>query len=200
MTDYLELLEAENTDALLEQARRLEQALSRALLESREEGEAGAASPRAWQACAEDEIWESWESDLWRTKGAEDKHRPGGEGEPAFFAERTQMEKRENVPLLEQLLSLTRAADRVQGQGTHHVRPGENAQGSFPGQDRSGPAAMTRNRRRAQSDFAQIGQETWQRPGDTEPMRPSGASNWAEQADRAFRRDSRRYDGGFYLY
>ena len=23
---------------------------------------------------------------------------------------------------------------------------------------------------------------------------------WAEQADRAFRRDSRRYDGGFYLY
>lgn len=28
----------------------------------------------------------------------------------------------------------------------------------------------------------------------------SGEMRWAEQADRAFRRDSRRYDGGFYLY
>ena len=27
-----------------------------------------------------------------------------------------------------------------------------------------------------------------------------GTQSWAEQADRAFRRDSRRYDGGFYLY
>lgn len=27
-----------------------------------------------------------------------------------------------------------------------------------------------------------------------------GAQSWAEQADRMFRRDSRRYDGGFYLY
>ena len=25
-------------------------------------------------------------------------------------------------------------------------------------------------------------------------------TRWAEQADRVFRRDSRRYDGGFYLY
>lgn len=31
-------------------------------------------------------------------------------------------------------------------------------------------------------------------PSASEEMR------WAEQADRAFRRDSRRYDGGFYLY
>lgn len=28
----------------------------------------------------------------------------------------------------------------------------------------------------------------------------AGEAEWAEQADRAFRRDSRRYDGGFYLY
>lgn len=27
-----------------------------------------------------------------------------------------------------------------------------------------------------------------------------GTPSWAEQADRMFRRDSRRYDGGFYLY
>jgi len=29
---------------------------------------------------------------------------------------------------------------------------------------------------------------------------PGAELGWAEQADRAFRRDSRRYDGGFYLY
>lgn len=29
---------------------------------------------------------------------------------------------------------------------------------------------------------------------------PGGEIRWAERADRAFRRDSRRYDGGFYLY
>ena len=29
---------------------------------------------------------------------------------------------------------------------------------------------------------------------------PGGEAGWAEQADRVFRRDSRRYDGGFYLY
>lgn len=29
---------------------------------------------------------------------------------------------------------------------------------------------------------------------------PGGAADWAEQVDLAFRRDSRRYDGGFYLY
>lgn len=44
--------------------------------------------------------------------------------------------------------------------------------------------------------------EIWSMPGT-----PAGADfayggtrNWAEQADRMFRRDSRRYDGGFYLY
>lgn len=29
---------------------------------------------------------------------------------------------------------------------------------------------------------------------------PGGETDWIEQADQAFRRDSRRYDGGFYLY
>lgn len=45
-----------------------------------------------------------------------------------------------------------------------------------------------------------------QAPGDPEGgwpgSRPAsgGAPDWVEQADRAFRRDSRRYDGSFYLY
>lgn len=39
-------------------------------------------------------------------------------------------------------------------------------------------------------------------PGEvTSPLTASDkALDWAEQADRVFRRDSRRYDGGFYLY
>ena len=31
-------------------------------------------------------------------------------------------------------------------------------------------------------------------------VQPGEELRWAERADRAFRRDSRRYDGGFYLY
>lgn len=42
----------------------------------------------------------------------------------------------------------------------------------------------------------------WTPAEETGPSTPSasGEMRWAEQADRAFRRDSRRYDGGFYLY
>lgn len=42
----------------------------------------------------------------------------------------------------------------------------------------------------------------WTPAEETGPAVPSaqGEMRWAEQADRAFRRDSRRYDGGFYLY
>lgn len=43
---------------------------------------------------------------------------------------------------------------------------------------------------------------SWSGLGATAPADPAygGAQSWAEQADRMFRRDSRRYDGGFYLY
>lgn len=42
----------------------------------------------------------------------------------------------------------------------------------------------------------------WTPAEETGPGLPSasGEMGWAERADRAFRRDSRRYDGGFYLY
>lgn len=42
----------------------------------------------------------------------------------------------------------------------------------------------------------------WTPAEETDPAVPpaQGEMRWAEQADRAFRRDSRRYDGGFYLY
>lgn len=37
-------------------------------------------------------------------------------------------------------------------------------------------------------------------PAAVLPAASGEGIEWAEQADRAFRRDSRRYDGGFYLY
>ena len=44
--------------------------------------------------------------------------------------------------------------------------------------------------------------EGWSMPGAPAGagFADGGAQIWAEQADRMFRRDSRRYDGGFYLY
>ena len=44
--------------------------------------------------------------------------------------------------------------------------------------------------------------EVWSVPGIPAGSDPAygGEQNWAELADRMFRRDSRRYDGGFYLY
>ena len=44
--------------------------------------------------------------------------------------------------------------------------------------------------------------EVWSVPGIPagSDLAYGGEQNWAELADRMFRRDSRRYDGGFYLY
>lgn len=46
------------------------------------------------------------------------------------------------------------------------------------------------------------GAEVWAPAGETgtSGLPASEEMQWAEQADRVFRRDSRRYDGGFYLY
>ena len=43
--------------------------------------------------------------------------------------------------------------------------------------------------------------EAWRGGGGLEGYAaPEEELRWAERADRAFRRDSRRYDGGFYLF
>lgn len=49
------------------------------------------------------------------------------------------------------------------------------------------------------SALAPSGPEGWQ-TGLRRSVRAADELSWAEQADRIFRRDSRRYDGGFYLY
>ena len=54
----------------------------------------------------------------------------------------------------------------------------------------------------ADSAVAGVSNGTWNGSGAAARADSSygGAPSWAEQADRMFRRDSRRYDGGFYLY
>lgn len=44
--------------------------------------------------------------------------------------------------------------------------------------------------------------EAWTPVGETgaSPASEPAEIRWAEQADRVFRRDSRRYDGAFYMY
>lgn len=80
------------------------------------------------------------------------------------------------------------------GQDMGPVPPGRPAAAGAAGGERT-PGAPSR--------WLSDGEvRTWTPAEETGPSTPSasGEMRWAEQADRAFRRDSRRYDGGFYLY
>ena len=75
------------------------------------------------------------------------------------------------------------------------------------GQDSPGraglPAGLSWERRAAAyPEAAETVGEGWTLGGGSLGLDgpPVGELQWAERADRAFRRDSRRYDGGFYLY
>jgi len=103
-------------------------------------------------------------------------------------------EEGETSPLLDQVQRLERAAGR-----SVQLGPGQGRNTSFPqpagtlAPPRTGTAfpdapGVPGEGRSGGSGFVQNGASA------AEELR------WAEQADRAFRRDSRRYDGGFYLY
>ena len=204
MTDYLELLE-EGADALLEQARRLEQALvgrERNREEAGEEGSSPVRSPlRGEQAVPERML----------LRGETDRPHEGSpeaalESFGALSLSRAQVdtaweegqEREETFPLLEQLRRLesvqvlpqaeqSRAGTRAGSAGRRNAWNGlewgeglTGVAGEMPSlpQGRENPA--------------------FRLPGGG--ASPGGEAGWAEQADRVFRRDSRRYDGGFYLY
>lgn len=103
---------------------------------------------------------------------------------------RTNAERSENrSPLSDQLEELDRAVSAL----TTLVPEGQS---SYP-ISLSAPQAPA-----ADPTITGLPGEVW-----SMPAAPAGADfacggtrNWAEQADRMFRRDSRRYDGGFYLY
>ncbi len=204
MTDYLEEL-LENSGALLEQVKRME----------REPSPPGDGSPPA-----------SPDSDLERQSlsGGNLERKSASAGDafqeenslsapeladeesqvlpPAPVQEKlepprrvpTPLEEEESLPspLLEQLEQLERAASFTQNSaalGNAAVRRNGTAY----------PLALSK------SGTFVPGLENpsdWSAGDSLErSLPPSGSElRWAEQADRAFRRDSRRYDGGFYLY
>lgn len=215
MTDYLELTWPGQEDALLEQTRRLERALSRLIAGGQPEPEgpeeenrsrarerpAGAGTEGAGEAEAG---LLSPDGSRRRTPGPRlermDPDAPGpgraeGEGDP----------ERESLPLEVQLTRLDRAvrvADEplrsgLSGAGgdVHPARrsPGGKAgAGSAPGRALPGEGWEPDWGRAAAGEgglpYGRGGPGAWEE------------TRWAEQADRVFRRDSRRYDGGFYLY
>ena len=215
MTDYLELTWPGQEDALLEQTRRLERVLSRLIAGGQPEpagpGAENRSRARERPAGAGTEGVGEAEAELLSPDGSRrrtpgprlermdpDAPWPGwaeGEGDP----------ERESLPLETQLTQLDRAARWADGplrsglsgpdEGTRPARrrPGGGAgAGSAPGRALPGEGWEPDWGRAAAGEgglpYGRGGPGAWEE------------TRWAEQADRVFRRDSRRYDGGFYLY
>lgn len=200
MTDYLEEL-LDQAGALLEQVRRLERSKAgrEALAEEAEElsacsapegcaavpgpaegaGFAPETASRRREAVSGPGAETVGESSSAGWQAAPDA--PGGASAP--LEER----RRSAAPLREQLERLDRAAAASRQAAEEPRREGEQ------GISLSGPG-------RNFAGWPEGAEET--RPGMTGPgySEAGGEQDWAELTDRAFRRDSRRYDGGFYLY
>ena len=123
----------------------------------------------------------------------------GHSGAPALLEQMERLERAEAVSTGE--LALQRRAGSgallgwERGQGSYPVSlpgPGAAAFPAAPGQTGHGWAGEA-GLEITGSPFAGAGRE---HPGALSP----GAVRWAEQADKIFSRDSRRYDGGFYLF
>ena len=215
MTDYLEAL-LEHTDVLLEQVRRLE----------RSGGQTGPASPAqlsppprrerdtpSWQTTGALELpslgeWTAAKGRDARQSRArrartllaeeEDAGREPGEIPASPLA--ASPEREETVPpLLNQLKRLERTG--VLPLGT--ASPGPEGGASLRRERAWSPPFSSTFPSGAGYPDAAGSPAPDQRgsPGLGESgTPPDGALGWAEQADRVFRRDSRRYDGGFYLY
>lgn len=98
-------------------------------------------------------------------------------------------ERRESFPLAAQLERMERAVSALDGAASFR-------QGGTEGETKFlGPA-----RRAATPVFDGTGGENVRRKTPGSASGSGRAPDWIEQADQAFRRDSRRYDGGFYLY
>lgn len=195
MTDYLEDPEKQE-NALLEQAKRLEQALSAlALREETETGTEGVLDRFEGQK-------NGGESLTWIRQGLdEDLLAAAGERESSLSQPPVQGQKEQaELPLLAQLRQMDRALDgpgEAAGTGTEEHALHSVKQVAGWSQAELGTARRLFNQ---EAFLSQTGRGGAFNVGGREPLQSSGDLTWAEQADRAFRRDSRRYDGGFYLY
>ena len=114
----------------------------------------------------------------------------------------TPLEEREKeLPLLEQIERLERA---LAAPGVAEAGSGAGPRSAvWSGWDQSRQRVPhgTAGQERAPGYAAVLGeQEQWYGLDRLEWSGTGGEQVWAEQADRVFRRDSRRYDGGFCLY
>lgn len=217
MTDYLKE-ELERARALLEEVKRLERSVP-----GRREGEAvraGAAPEAGGAALTAGTAPEADRTVL--TAGAApeaDRTAPAagtapetdrtvptaeaaenGKGfSPAEAGEETE---RRTLPLMEELERLERASSSRNAPPLRTEVPGRagaegaGARGGYPwalpGPGRGGPLPGVAGAGSADG--------SWNGVPDRSSALAADEMRWAEWADRAFQRDSRRYDGGFYLY
>jgi len=227
LTDYLEEL-LDNTEALLEQVRRLERGVfGTASGEETGEGEAPLPPERPNEEASlsperpreevplaparlKEKLWSALdtapesERDKEAASRAEMMEKETALEPPGRILTPLEEEKPEDSSaLLEQLEQMERAAASASGMedGTANRsaawgETGGRGQGSYS----VGPDGA----RRGSMYPGVTGTAGENRPlgaGFGEPVsQPAEELRWAERADRAFRRDSRRYDGDFYLY
>ena len=183
MTDYLEKLLQGSGEVLEEARRRLEELLSplpsTALTQNQEER--NAAPPQSGRRSVPTPDFQAGEMTP--------PELPGEERASPSAAEQTVAEEAPGLPLLGEVQALEAR------------RAGVGA--GLPGGLRE---------RRAWADLAAPG--SWTMSGSGPLSIPAGlggqlpgggavqstGQSWTEEVDRAFRRDSRRYDGGFFLY
>lgn len=123
--------------------------------------------------------------------------------EPEETEARTNTERAENrselSAQLEELDRVAAALTTLIPAGRETARGGWSAGGRTGGYPISlpGPQSIA-----VDPNLIAVPGEVWSALGTPAGADPAygGTRSWAEQADRIFRRDSRRYDGGFYLY
>lgn len=207
MTDYLESISQENERALLELERRLERALSgvRNMAPGEDTGEGLAERPgEEHTAFGEHPASVSPAADIGATGAPGGDAWQWGEGLRGGMETQGTAETAEHPsPLLDELQRIERAARYGLDAGVEGHSTTLRKEIEKPGRGRGGwRAALPENGVQSAADMP--GQAGWSGPNGLDRRRggiqAGGALDWAEQADRVFRRDSRRYDGGFYLY
>lgn len=195
MTDYLEGTQ-EQENALLEQAKRLERALSAWMV--RGNGENAEHAPLQLERRLEG--WKGAKEADWG--GAEEVLSSMMEQRETSLAQAQEQQQRrkQELPLLSQLRQMEEAWDRMEEPGERgRKEPASQRAGRAPGwnpADLSGVGGLSP----AAALLPGTQRESYSVSGQRQALASSGELTWAEQADRAFRRDSRRYDSGFYLY
>lgn len=207
MTDYLEEL-LDQAGALVEQVRRMEQSRPGLVLAEKTEKSGLAPAERRETGLEKSEVLRPLERTLFRTGRRGAQRVPDAEtGEWGVLPDWEEMPALKTVPGQEAVFSFSSGGTALLDQ----LKLLERAV-SAPGGHSSGTAARTGRSGGGSADWAPLSGGAFPNvnavpasgwPGGTglrESVGPAGELGWVEEADRVFRRDSRRYDGGFYLY